>query len=334
MPVWSKLFSPSDGRIASWTHLWAQRKNDFHAEVRDTNAISSLGRVPVVAFRDFIHHIWKDVQRDHCMDMAAQMSYYFVLAIFPFFIFLAALVGHLPFTGLWPKIVTWLTQYFPRESRRLIIETVIDLTRGRKSFLSIGLLGTAWAACSGVLSLMQSLNAAYGVRETRSFRKRLGLASLMLLVLSFVFVASFGLLTTGTWLGHWMSARIKPGFSVHPLWQLVNWVLSVALLGLCISIVDYALPNLKRRWRWTTPGSLFVVLAWLLFSLVFNFYVGHIASYDKIYGALGAFVILMVWIYMTSLIILIGAEMNCELEKASSIEQFRANENLPQSRFT
>lgn len=112
------------------------------------------------------------------------MSYYFVAALFPFFIFLAALIGFLPFTGFWDDIVNWIVRYLPPEAQSWVLLAVLGLTRGRMKFLSVGVLGTAWSASSGVTSLMESLNAAYEVRETRSYWKRRALAFLILLILS------------------------------------------------------------------------------------------------------------------------------------------------------
>src|SRR5215831_5355280 len=143
------------------------------------------GRVPL---KELAKRVWKEVDADNVPGLAAQTSYYFVLAFFPFLIFLAALVGSLPFTGLWDETLGWITVNFPRESRQLILDTVSSLTHNRGSFLSIGLLGTVWAASAGFMNLMCSLNAAYEVKETRSFYKRLGLAFIMLCVLTFLFL--------------------------------------------------------------------------------------------------------------------------------------------------
>src|SRR5262249_50120594 len=147
-----------------------------------------------ISIKELAKRVWKEIDTDNVPGLAAQTSYYFVLALFPFLIFLAALVGTLPFTGLWDEVLSWITLHLPAKSQRLIFETVNRLTRGWGGFLSLGLLGTTWAACSGLMNLMCSLNAAYEVKETRNFWKRLGLAFLILFVLNFLFVGSFGLL--------------------------------------------------------------------------------------------------------------------------------------------
>jgi len=276
-----------------------------------------------ISIKDLSKRVWKEIDVDDVPGLAAQTSYYFVLALFPFLIFLAALVGSLPFTGLWDEVLTWITHNLPHEAQHLILETVTGLAHGRQSFLSIGLLGTAWAACAGLMNLMCSLNTVYEVQETRRFWKRLGLAFIMLFVLTFLFVVSFGLLSAGDWLGIWLVNRAGPSLAVITLWFVGRWALSVALLALGVAILDHALPNLQRPWHCFTAGTLFIVLAWAPVTLGFNLYVSHFASYNRTYGALGAFVILMVWMYVTSLIVLVGAEINCELRKMRAEPEHR-----------
>ncbi len=268
-----------------------------------------------ISIKELAKRVWRAIDVDNLPGLAAQASYYFVLALFPFLIFLAALVGSLPFTGLWDGVLTWITHNLPPGSRHLILETVTSLMRGRHSFLSIGILGTAWAVCTGLMNLMSSLNTVYEVQETRSFWRRLGLAFVMLFVLTFLFVGSFGLLSAGDWLGIWLVNQASPSFPVIMLWFVGRWVLSLALLAVAVAILEHVLPNLRRPWRCFTPGTLFVVLAWTPVTLGFNLYIRHFASYNRTYGALGAFVILMLWMYITSCILLVGAEINSELRK-------------------
>lgn len=286
----------------TWPETWDRR---------DCASIREIAGRPII-IKELARRVWKEIDVDNVPGLAAQTSYYFVLALFPFLIFLAALVGCLPFTGFWDNILTWITFNLPQESQHLILQTVTGLTRGRGSFLSFGLLGTALAGCGGFMNLMCSLNVAYEVRETRSYWKRLGLAFVMLFVLNFLFLGSFGLLSAGDWLGGWLVDKASP---LIILWHVGRWVLSLVLLALAIAVLDYALPNLRRPWRCFTPGTLYVVLAWIPATLAFNFYVIHFASYSRTYGALGAFVVLMVWMYISSLIVLMGAEINCELHK-------------------
>jgi membrane protein len=268
--------------------------------------------------KELARRVWAELDADNVPGLAAQTSFYFTLALFPFLLFLAALVGGLPFTGLWDKILKWIVLYLPASSQRFIFDTVSGLTRGHTSFLSLGLLGTVWASCTGLMNLMCSLNTAYEVREGRSFLRRTGLALVMLFVFSFFFLGAFGLLTAGDWVDNWLAARVNPSLPLASLWHIGRWVVSLTLIALAVSLADHTLPNLKRPRRLITAGTLFVALAWVPASIGFNLYVRYVASYDKTYGALGAFVILMVWIYLGCLITLVGAEIDCELHKMST----------------
>jgi membrane protein len=189
----------------------------------------------------------------------------------------------------------------------------MGLTRSRESFLSIGLIGAAWAASSGLLNMMYAFNVAYGVGETRKFFRRLGLALLMLVAISFFFLGSFGLLAAGDWLDGRIAARWQVRDLYLDIWKAARWLLSLGLVAVGTSLLDHSLPNVRRRWRVLTPGTFIAVLLWVPVMLGFDFYVRMLATYDKTYGALSAFVILMLWFYLLSLLALIAAEINAGL---------------------
>jgi membrane protein len=253
------------------------------------------------------------MDRHNVAGLSAQISYYFALALFPFLIVLGVIVGMLASTHLWDDVLRWITDHFPHETQAFVFQTVASLTQGRSRFLSVGLAGTAWAAAGGLMNLMSALNAVYGVKETRSYLKRLGTAFLMLFVLLLLVLGTFGLLSTGYWLDQWLRPQVTPGVPLAALAQAGRWATSIMVAIISITWLDHALPNRKRPWRWFTPGAVVVVTGWILFSYGFNRYVRYIASYHKTYGVVGGFVILMVWMYVASLIALLGAEINSEL---------------------
>jgi membrane protein len=302
--------------IASNREGWMSPRQIFSSE-RSQPFPSSQGQpVPeAVSFRTVTKRICDDVRGDDCLDLAAQMSFYFVLALFPFLIFLAAVVGSLPFTGLWDRIVDWMFNYLPGQSQHFMLATILALTHHRIGFLSFGLLGTAWSASSGFVALQKSLSRAYGVLETRGFWKKRASALLMLAVVSAFFIASFGLMTAGHWLGTQIASRITSPEPFQFLWDVGRWVTSLILLNVGIDLIDYALPNVKRPWRWLTPGGFVFVTFFVVASLAFNAYVRYFASYNRTYGALAGFVILITWIYLASFILLVAAETNSVFEQ-------------------
>lgn len=244
------------------------------------------------------------------MSLSAQMSFYFVLAMFPFFIVLAALVGALPFTGLWNAVLTWSIHYLPASSRRLMFETIFSVTKRHREFLSLGLFGMLWASTGGLLSLMQSLNVVYGVKETRNYVWRLAYSLLMIFVLAFLFLCTFGLITAGSWLSAWAAAHGSPARFTSLAWHAGHWGLSFLLTAVAVDLIDNTFPNHKMRWRWITPGMVFTVIALEFATWALNFYIAHAGTYGRTYGALSTFVILMIWVYISSGIILLGAEIN------------------------
>jgi membrane protein len=257
--------------------------------------------------------IWVDVQADNCLDLAAQMSFYFVLSLFPFLLVIASVIGWLPSTNLWHEFAQWITQYLPRDTRELAFSTILGLTRGYSGFLSFGLFGTLWAASCGFSNLMGSLNIVYGVRETRGFWRRRAIAICATGLSAIFFIASFGLLT----FGHWamLSLAIKWNSLLQILCDISRWLATLLLMCLALDLMNHFLPDITRRWRWLTPGRLFVALMFVAASIGFDFYLRYFANYPRVYGALAGFIILMVWIYIASLILLIGAETDNAMER-------------------
>lgn len=265
--------------------------------------------------RVWLRRVWKAVRADNCEDLAAQMSYFFLMAFFPFFIVLAAIVGYLPFTGLWPQVLTWITRDFPIRVQPYVFTTVTNLTQEWGGLLSFGLASSIWIATRGVISLMDGLNIAYNVQETRSFWKRRLLSCGVMLVFALTFLTAFGLLAFGGWMGRWLGTHSGLGIAFIVLWHVLRWAIPLVLMNLAVSFANHVLPNVQHPWRWVTPGSLFVVAVWFPATIGFNAFIRHFTTAGA-YGAVGTFFVLMFWIYVTNFILLVAAEMDSELEKA------------------
>src|SRR3984885_2070465 len=144
------------------------------------------------------------VMEDNILDLAAQVSFYFVLSLVPFLIVLAAIVGWLPSTTLWQSFAQWITDYFPNRSRQAVFATILDLTRGYTGYLSFGLLLAVWSASSGFMSLMEALSVACCGKDTRGYWKKRAIATVTTLIASLLCLVAFGLWT----LGHWATREI------------------------------------------------------------------------------------------------------------------------------
>lgn len=281
--------------------------------LRWTRLVGLESRLPA---RVWVRRVGKAVLADACEDLAAQMAYFVIMALFPFFIVLGAIVGYLPFTNAWPHVLTWITQYFPDAAQPFVFRTVTSMTHQWGGLLSFGLVTSIWIATRAVISLMDGLNKAYDARETRSFLRRRLVACGVMLAFALTFLTAFGLLAFGGLVGHWLGTRSGAGVAYVALWHALRWVIPLALLNLAVNFANYVLPNTRRTWRWVTPGSLFVVAVWFPSMLGFNAFVRHFTT-GSAYGAVGTFFILMFWIYITSYILLVAAEMDSELERAA-----------------
>lgn len=223
---------------------------------------------------------WRGFMADDCMDLAAQMSFYFALSIFPFRLVVASIVGWLPFTNIWQTFAEWIITYLPTDSRHLLFSTIVDLTHGYKSFFSVGVLGMVWSASSGFVSLMESLSKAHGVPETRSFTRKHVIAVVATFAAAFFFIASFAAITLGRWIGTAIAGTLNSQGITHFPWELVRFVATLVIMCTGVDLVDHFLPDMKRPWRWFPISSIVVSLTFVGATEGVNFYMRHTSSFS------------------------------------------------------
>ncbi len=250
---------------------------------------------------------------DASFDVAAQVSFYFVLSLFPFLLMLAGLLGWLPTTARWDGFAGWLSNYLPRRTQHTMLTIMLDLSRGYRSFLSFGLLLTIWSASTGFLSLMSALSQAYGKKDGRSYLKRRLIA-----MTTTVLAAAFLVISFGVWnAGHFLVAMISQDFRYAVLfdhqWRILQGIVTFFVLWLGVDLITYVLPGGHKRWKWATPGSVLSVLSLSLTSSALNFYMNHATNISRLYGTLTGFIVIMLWIYVANLSLLIGAETDTAL---------------------
>ncbi|HXT86153.1 MAG TPA: YihY/virulence factor BrkB family protein [Verrucomicrobiae bacterium] len=251
---------------------------------------------------------WHGFMADDCMDLAAQMSFYFALSIFPFLLVVASIVGWLPFTNVWQTFAEWIITYLPTDSRHLLFSTIVDLTHGYKSFFSLGVLGMVWSASSGFVSLMESLSKTHGVPETRSFARKHVIAVIATFGAAFFFIASFAVITLGHWLRSAIAGTLTSQGVTHFPWEAVRFAATLVIMCIGVDLVDHFLPDMKRPWRWFPVSSIIVSLTFVGATEAVNFYMRHTSSFSKVYGAIAGFIIFLTWVYIASLVLLIAAE--------------------------
>ena len=257
---------------------------------------------------------WRESQEDDVFGAAAQLAYYFLLALFPLLIFLTSAVGFMP--GVQDWILDALAKVVPPESMKLVRETLLDVVSNRSGgLLSIGLIGSLWSASSGVASLMDALNRAHDAKETRPFWRR-RLKAITLTLAMALFVAGGSVLVM---IGHRIAGWLESAFNISAFLAVVSTVLGYligyAFLLIGIEALYYFGPDIERAKRRVKPGALFASLGIVVGSLLFSFYVRVGPSASATYGSLGAVVTLMLWLYLVGLMLLIGGEINSEIDK-------------------
>jgi len=266
---------------------------------------------------------------DNCLGMAAQLAYYFFFALFPALLMLIAIASYFPYHALVDDLFNTLGGFAPPEVLTIITNQLAKIASGQQGGLfTIGMLTTIWSSSSAMTAIIDTLNAAYDIEEGRPWWKvRLTAIGLTVGVALFILI-SFGLVLVGPSLAEHLAGQFYLGPAFEWSWKILQWPVVFAFVSGAFAIVYYFAPDAEQDWVWLTPGSIFAATLWLIASLGFKYYVATMANYTETYGAIGGVMILMLWFYISGLVILVGAEMNAEIEHASPYGK-EAGEKVP-----
>lgn len=261
---------------------------------------------------------YADVVRNHTLQMAAALSYYFVLSLFPSLIFLSAVVAYLPVPDLFNQALSLMAQFLPPDSMGLVRRVLSDvITPNKGTFLSFGILGTLWAASGGFSAVIEALNIAYEVEDDRPFWKTRPLAVGLTFMIGALLLIALSVMIVGPQFGQWLASRVNLSSLFVLAWPYIHWSIAVGFTVLAVEAIYYLGPNVKQRFLATLPGAILAVSCWIGLSYLLGIYFRHFANLNKTYGTLGAAIALMVWLYWTGFAMLVGAELNAELAKIS-----------------
>lgn len=281
--------------------------------------------------KSFWARVWARAEEDEVFNRSAQLSYYFLLALFPLLLFLITLFGYFSGAGtrLHQQLISYLSDVMPSAAVQLVVATVDEVTHARGGGkLSFGLLAALWAASSGMNAIAQALNAAYDVPETRAWWKVRLISIALTVILALLIISALLIVLYGGLVGYFLAAMIHLGRAFTLTWKILQWPISLAFVFMAFSLIYQFAPNAgarrhgKRlpssdyRRRWVSPGAAIAVVLWLLVSLGFRLYLHFFNSYSVTYGSLGALIIMMLWFYLTGAAILLGGEINCEWESS------------------
>lgn len=284
--------------------------------------MASLWKLGGLGWRELAKRVWAESQNDNVFGRAAELSYYFLLALFPFLIFLTSIIGIIlgSGTGTRHTFFQYLARIMPPSAFQLIDNTMYEVSESSGSGkLSFGILAALWAASNGLGAITESLNTAYDLKETRPWWKQRLTAIGLTFALSILIIGALILVVAGGHIAEWLAAHYGFG-PVFPLsWKIIQWPVVLACMTFAFALIYYLAPDFREQsWQWLTPGSVIGVVLWLLVSLAFRLYLHYFNSYSATYGSLGAVIILMLWLYLTGAAVLIGGEVNSEIENAAA----------------
>lgn len=287
--------------------------------------LRSLWNLEGVPLTTVARRTWRSLLADNLLGHAAELAFFFLFALFPTLFSASSILGLAAqsASSIYYKLLEYLALVVPTSALGMVLttfnETTAHATSGKLTF---GLIASIWSASVGVSAIQDALNTVYNIHDSRSyFRARLSAIgiTIILVVLATLTLAS---MLGGDFFAAIVHTNVLNRFAASLLElvsRLVFWTIATALLTLSFAVIYYWAPGVKkRRWRWLTPGGAAGILAWLLVSLGFRLYLHFFNFYSITYGSLGAVIILLMWFYITGFMLLLGAEINSEIEAAAA----------------
>lgn len=267
---------------------------------------------------EFIKGIINNLQADDIFGLAAQLAYFFLLSMFPLFIFLFTLVAYLPYSQ--EEILRTLQTVVPAESMDLIAGSLNEVMQGNVKLLSLGALGTVWSASQGLHAIINAFNRAYDVGETRSYFIARGMSIMLTFAMIFVFLVALFLPVFGKQIGFFLFSELGISDQFIKVWSMLRWIIGSIVLFIVFIMLYWIAPNKKLKCVSVFPGAFFATIGWVGVSFVFSFYVDRFGNYTTTYGSLGGIIVLMIWFYLSGLMIIMGGEINALVGKKKKPE--------------
>ena len=271
-----------------------------------------------VPLYDVAIFFFRGLTEGYITSRAAAISYSIFLAIFPFLIFLFTIIPFIPIDNFQYSLLGIIKDFMPRMAYESVKDTIIDIvTRPRSSLLILNLILTLYFSTNGVNSLIEAFNNTYHTFETRSTFRQYLISIFLVLINSVLLIIAIGLITFGSALLSWiLPDSVENSALVILLLQLLRWLIILALLLMAISFIYFLAPARQNSFRFISAGSLLATILIVITTLGFNYYVDNFASYNVLYGSLGTLMIVLVWIYINSISLIVGFELNASIRKA------------------
>lgn len=264
----------------------------------------------------------REFGEDALTDRAAALTYYAVLSIFPALLVVVSLIGLAGKSSTQP-LITNLSQAVPSAVRQIFLNAVTSLQKAHTTAGVAGIAGLVaalWSASGYIAAFMRAANVVYDVPEGRPFWKTTPTRIAVTLVIAALLVISAIMVVVTGGLARHIGQVIGAGDVAVTVWDIAKWPVLLIIVSQIISLLYWAAPNAKRRYHWLSPGAILAVLVWLISSGLFALYVANFGHYNKTYGTLAAVIIFLMWLWISNVAILFGAEFNAELERGRAVE--------------
>jgi membrane protein len=260
----------------------------------------------------------RETVQDDALGVSAQLAYYFFLALFPALLGLVALASLFPLEHFTDDLTRMMAPFVPTQIVELIRRHLLQIAAGEDAELfSLGIAGALWSSSAATAAVISAMNRAYDLEDTRPWWKKRLTAILLTVGLAVFILVSFTLVVAGPEIADALAARLGLGWAFAVAWKILQWPLIFLLVATAMGLVYYFAPDAEQDWVWITPGAVLATSLWLIASLGFRFYVVNFGNYEAAYGTIGGIIVLLLWFYLSGLVMVIGAEMNSEIERAS-----------------
>jgi len=252
-----------------------------------------------------------EFSKDNCLGLAAQVAFFFVLALFPTLLFLVALLSLVPVQDAAAEVFSVATSVIPTDVVMFLRDQFDQLTQdAHVGLLTIGIVGAIWSSSAAMLAVIDAMNRIYEITEWRPWWKRQFVAVILTIILTVFVLLALIFISIGPTLSERLASWFRIGATATSAWKILRWPFMVLFAVLGVNLIYYFAPNRRSRWAWITPGALLATALWIATSFCFKLYVLSQAHYVATYGAIGGMIATMLWFYLCGLAILIGAELN------------------------
>ena len=278
-----------------------------------------LARLQVpLGWGELFKRTFKEALADDVFNLAAQQAYYFFFALFPALLALISIASFFPIHNLTGDVVETLGRVAPGEVVRVINDQLVKISGDNAGgLLTFAFLVTLWSSSGAVVSMCTTLNTAYDITEGRPWWKVRLVAIGLTIGLAFFVLISMALLVAGPGFAESLAGRVGLGPAFVWTWSLARWPVIFILIATAVALIYYFAPDAEQEFVWITPGSVLATILWIGASYGFKVYVATMGNYTETYGFVGAIMVLLLWFYVSGIALLIGAELNAEIEHAS-----------------